>query len=632
MVTRSSLVWVMTGIAAGIAGGWLWNRERVVDVDTSVASQSPSEPIRSPFTQRREERATYLTESADIPRASARDTTQSSSEFSQRQSVYEAARGADREALEALIAAARGSANPIERRNRMEILLLRYAELDVDGALGLALDNERDAAVHLLGVLAAIAPEQTWERAAQVRNSAERFAYLDAIVEAWAGQDPERAFAKVNDLPADWQRSELLQSVIASIADRDPRLAIKLAETQGAAVAGSLIDRIATQWSRQNPSEAARWVESLSRQEQGRYAYRVAEAYVAQKPDEALAWGLRLAGSPQRYLWSSMLGEMARYDPDKALQIAQAAESPAQRTQAMGKVLAAIAQTNPALALAQLEKLPAGETRSEILREVAQGVATLTPTAAIDWLNDIDNDSMQLEAAQSLAWSLARRNVEAAAQLLDRIPREARPGWITAVALAYADVDIEKGRQWIRRHANEPGDATFQFARTVAARSPEQAVELVSGVSDDQERDRLLRGLLPPLAAHSPALAARWAERVTDDEMRSRSIGEVASVWAQYDLPAARKWIQGLEDGPSKDQALSALIGRGSGASLDDMVPIINQIQTPERRSHAVLMAAMRLASNDMDSARTLLRRYPLDPERQRQFDNYLRQRRIDGQ
>jgi hypothetical protein len=30
MVTRSSLIWVMTGIAAGIAGGWLWNREHAV--------------------------------------------------------------------------------------------------------------------------------------------------------------------------------------------------------------------------------------------------------------------------------------------------------------------------------------------------------------------------------------------------------------------------------------------------------------------------------------------------------------------------------------------------------------------------------------------------------------------------
>ena len=61
------------------------------------------------------------------------------------------------------------------------------------------------------------------------------------------------------------------------------------------------------------------------------------------------------------------------------------------------------------------------------------------------------------------------------------------------------------------------------------------------------------------------------------------------------------------------------------------MLPIINQIQTPERRSHAVLMAAMRLSQSDMEDARTLLRRYPLDPARQRQFDEYL-QRRNKGQ
>ncbi len=62
------------------------------------------------------------------------------------------------------------------------------------------------------------------------------------------------------------------------------------------------------------------------------------------------------------------------------------------------------------------------------------------------------------------------------------------------------------------------------------------------------------------------------------------------------------------------------------------MLPIINQIQTPERRSHAVLMAAMRMSRNDMDGARTLLRRYPLDPARQRQFDDFLQQRRNRSQ
>ena len=626
MVTRSSLVWVMTGIAAGIAGGWLWNRERPIQV-TPPAAVERSEPTLSPFTQRREEHATYLTQpSASRDTAPALARGGQSSEFSHRESVYESASRADREHLESMIADARALANPVERSNTLEILLLRYAELDTDAAIATALGNDRETATHLLAVLTAVAPEQTWQRASEVTDPAERLAYLRAIGAAWVAQDAERAFAKVSALPADWQRTELLRSVTLDIADRDPRVAIRLAQTQPPAVSGVLLENVAALWSRNNPSEAARWVESLPRGEQGRYAYRVADAYLAQKPSEALTWALRLAASPDRFLWGNMLGQMAKYDPDQALQIAQSAESPAQRTQAMGKVLAAIAQTDPSMAMAQVLKLPAGQVRGQILAEVTTSVATLTPTAALDWLNEIDDKSMRNSAAQSLGWALAQRNVEAAAQLIDRIPKEARASWITSVALAYADVDVEKGRQWVRRYANEPGDATVQFARAVASRSPDQAVQLVDSVVDDKERDRLLSGMLQPLAMHSPALAARWAERVTDNDMSVQAIGEVAGTWAQYDLPAARKWVLSLDDGPPKDQALSTLIMRPN-ASLDDLLPIISEIQTPERRSHAVLMAAMRLSESDLDGARTLLRRYPLDPLRQRQFEEYLQQR-----
>jgi hypothetical protein len=392
-----------------------------------------------------------------------------------------------------------------------------------------------------------------------------------------------------------------------------------------------MVEQIAAMWARNNPSEAARWVEGLPRQEQGRYAYRVAEPYLAQKQSEALLWAQRLASSPRKYLWSSMLGQLARYDPDQALQLAQSAESPAARSEAMGKVLAAIAQTNPSMAMAQLLKMPQSTIRSEILGEVATSVASLSSTAALDWLNDINDKSMRTQAAQSLGYALARRDADVAADMVDRIPKEARASWITSVALAYADADFEKGKQWIRRYANEPGDAAFQFARLVASRNPEQAVQLVDGIVDDRERDRLLRGMLEPLAEHSPAVAARWAERVTDDQQRERSIGEVAAVWTQYDAPAARKWILGLDDGPAKDSALQQLVMRGGSSSVDDVLPLINQIQTPERRSHAVLMAAMRLSQSDMEGARTLLRRYPLDPARQRQFDDFV-QRRNKGQ
>lgn len=635
MVTRSSLVWVMTGIAAGIAGGWLWNRERPIDVATIPMAATRAEPIRSPFVPRREARASYLTESGSGPALSANATPpapagESQSDFSHRRALYASASQADRAQLDAMITDAKALANAVERRSTLEILLLRYAELDVDGALGHAMDADRETATRLMATLAAVAPDRAWERAAQASDPAERLAYLNAVISTWAAQEPQDAFTKVMQLPAEWQRSELLQQVIGVIAPRDPLLAIELVGTMEPPAAASLLELIAGEWSRHDPAAAARWVESKPRSEQGRLAYAVAEAYVAQKPTEALAWAVRISSSPRRYLWSSMLGQMAAYKPYEALQLAQAAESPAQRSQGMGKVLATIAQTNPGLAMSHLMKLPAGDLRMEILGEIAGSVAALTPTAAIDWLNDIDDKRMQFQAARSLGWSLSRRDVEAAAQLVDRIPKEARSSWITSVALAYADADFERGRQWARKYSNEPGEATFQFARTIAARSPDLAVQLVEGVTDDKERDRLLAGILPPLAEHAPETAARWAERVSDADARERALGEVANIWAQYDQAGARKWILSLEDGPARDQGLTTLVMK-SGTPLDETLPIINQIQTPERRMHAVLMTAMRFAQSDPESARTLLRRYPLDPARQRQFDDYV-QRRNKGQ
>ena len=223
---------------------------------------------------------------------------------------------------------------------------------------------------------------------------------------------------------AEWQRRELLQSVVTAIADRDPRLAIRLAESQGTVVSGSLTELIATQWSRHNRakrragSKACRAGTGALRLSRGGRLRR-AEAERSARVGTAAG---RLAAAP---LWSSMLGEMAKYDPDQALQIAQAAESPAQRAQAMGKVLAAIAQTNPSLAMTHLLKLPTGGMRSEILGEVARSVATLTPTAARLAQRHRRRSGAARSGAVARLGTVAA-NVEAAAQLVDRVPKDAR--------------------------------------------------------------------------------------------------------------------------------------------------------------------------------------------------------------
>ena len=121
--------------------------------------------------------------------------------------------------------------------------------------------------------------------------------------------------------------------------------------------------------------------------------------------------------------------------------------------------------------MTHLLKLPTGGMRSEILGEIARSVATPTPTAALDWLNDIDDEADAARSGAVARLALSQRNVEAAAQLVDRVPKE-RANWITAVALGYAQFDVERppvGAPLRQRRV----ETAAQFARTVASRNPE---------------------------------------------------------------------------------------------------------------------------------------------------------------
>jgi hypothetical protein len=59
---------------------------------------------------------------------------------------------------------------------------------------------------------------------------------------------------------------------------------------------------------------------------------------------------------------------------------------------------------------------------------------------------------------------------------------------------------------------------------------------------------------------------------------------------------------------------------------MDDKLSLIGQIQSPEKRSQEVFAAA--LSATDPEDARTVMRRYPLEPQRQAELEAALRQRK----
>lgn len=493
-------------------------------------------------------------------------------------------------------------------------------------------DQRRNQLLRLGDAWARLAPEDAWQEALRVADPEARRIMQSAVIPAWAEQQPERAFAGVAELPPNWDRTQLLQHVTAEIARHDPQLALNLISSIKLPDPDRYRGIIVGEWSRYDPAGAAQWIERQSVRLQGQFAYRVADAYVGQRPQEALDWALRISRSPGKNLWSYMLRQMALNDPQEALRIALASENPAQRNNALSGVLSSIATTNPTLAMNHLDKVPAGRMRTQVIMEIASRLAETSITSAVDWLNDLEDTGMRRQAWMQISSAIAYRDADGAAEMIDRVPKEAREAWIGSVAGAYAQSDPTKAIQWVRRFQDEPNypQMVQQVVMNAAGNNPELVLDIIDRTADGKQREQLLAGVMPMLAHTAPESAARLLDDISDENLRSQTIGMVASAWAQADLPAARKWVASLPSGSARDQALTSMI-RSAAVSADDALSLIRQIQSPEQRQNAVLNAAIQLASTDPEEMRTLLRRYPLDPQQQQHFESMLKRRGVGG-
>ena len=417
----------------------------------------------------------------------------------------------------------------------------------------------------------------------------------------------------------------MLREATSQIAQRDAALALELLNGVDPVEQAALRSVVAEEWVRYDPEGVARWIENTQRGSQGQLAYQIASAYLAQRQDEALAWALRIARTPGKNLWSQMVGEIARHNPEEAWRLAQAAENPAQRSRASGEVLKTVAARDPALAMLYLQKLPAGRVRTQIAAQVVGEIAYAAPSAAMDWLDNMDDEKTRIAVAGEMAYPFAQRDIEAATRLMDRVPKEARYQWVQSIAMAYASQDPEKGVEFLGKYRDMPGDAVFIFTQNVAVNDADAAVEIVERFSDEKQRAQALQGALSMLAEQAPQTAARLLDDASDAQVKERMTGQVAGAWARYDEAAARKWVQSLPWGRARDNGLSSLVAATS--SLDDRLALIGQIQSPDQRMSTVWNTAVRMANNDPDGMRTLLRRYPLDPQRQAQLESTLRKR-----
>jgi hypothetical protein len=555
------------------------------------------------------------------------------SAFARREALYALAGRAQPRELEALIAEAEALTNPADRAAALDVLYLSYVERDPKGALQSVTrlpdsDARRQRLLRIGAALARVAPAAALQEVALEADPGIRNTLQTAIVYSWAAQDAARAFDSVVSMPTGWQREQLLRWTTRELVRQDPQGAAERIAKLKPSDTDTLYQVLAYEWARRDVRSAAQWLAAQPKQRRSGLGYYIAPVYAAQYPAEALEWAQRVDRTRGRYIWSQVLAGIAEQDPDAALQLATSVKSLPQRMNAISTIVGSLAGRDPELAIRYLDKLPSGETRSMLNMQIAWQLAQSDPSAAINWLTSLKDSNARMNGFMQIGQQLASRDADAAAHLLEEIPDDFQGRWVSMVASGYMQYDVDAAIEWMKGNETVRGyaEARREFSTNLAAQDPEAAFEFAVRGTDGPQRDQAISSIVGAVSGQAPEQAARWAEEIADDTLRKSAMAQVASNWSFYDMPAAHRWVMSLDSSALRDTCLSQMVTAAAGRSLDAAEPLLAEIQSLDVRMNAVVTVAMNLAFHDMDAARALLRRYPLDPQHQQQFESMVKQ------
>lgn len=400
---------VITAVAAGLAGGYLWGRS---------TRQAAPEP-RAGLSKLPDHKA----DSAGFRKRSNMESAAADSLAALLENTAGMAAGA----LEDELRAARRDAVPGDGEAvlRQQLLLYSLARVDAARALRVAreLDLRSDGSATAL-VLAAMAVRDPRGAAALVSGgnglTTDPHAALSAIgvAAAWARQDAPAAQQWVRTLP-DGLRAEAWSAVASVMAAAHPAeaAAFTLEMPPGAARAHGCA-RVAEVWARAAPQESLSWAASLPLEERFAAAPAALGALAQNDPAAAAAWLLRQP--PKDHLpqnTAALMGTWARGDPAAAAEWVAGIPSNTVQAEAMPHLLYQWTASQPEQASAWLRAQPASPARDEAAAMLSLQVSATDPEAAAVWAASIsDPDRRSVELHRSLSSWLRRDEDDAAAR------------------------------------------------------------------------------------------------------------------------------------------------------------------------------------------------------------------------
>jgi len=306
------------------------------------------------------------------------------------------------------------------------------------------------------------------------------------LLSRWAKEDPESAFASLND--ADFTNSRgHPTTVLAVLAAHDPQ-------------------------------RAADWLKN---------------------PENANAFYPRLGHA----LAGTISKEWARQDLPAALAWAQSLPDQ-QRGGAYSGVLGSLATTNPEQASSLALTLEPGPARQHIVGEIASSWARNSPVEALTWAQTLSTDE-QTDATRSALRVWAQNEPGETARYLDSLDQKI-DSHLPVVAGAWARNEPSQAADWVAIQADGEGrnDAIAKTLWNWTTQNPAAATDWVQNQSEGPVRDHAIAGLATAALDFDPPTALDWVDKISKPKLKESLLQRSLAIWNHKDSKAAQKWAK----------------------------------------------------------------------------------------
>jgi hypothetical protein len=325
-------------------------------------------------------------------------------------------------------------------------------------------------------------PPAALERAEAIADPQTRNTASQAVLSAWAEQDPLAAWDYVMNKDAGTDQLQLF----VAIAARDPRGAATLTQQiEDPATRNRAYASLSAFWASLDPPAALSWANSLD--------------------DDAA----------RRQILPIILGDMAQEDPRAALDLALAEADASVRQPAVSRILARAVRRDPDAGLALLDRLPE-DFPLETLPMILGGSLVAADAEKVSlYLGKLPPGSARANLLKTIVpLKINHGASEEALQLLDLLPEGS-------------------GR----------ADVYQTFARTRGRDDPQGTSEWLKELPTGTERDRAVQGFSWTLLESDPEAALLWASAIDEPQRRDNQLRNLALQWLRRDRDAAAAWI-----------------------------------------------------------------------------------------